>query len=97
MASGVFSRFLYRVDMVGRYSECGVGFLETVSSNSRCSLGFPSVDEDVDIVLEYGEVGEMTSSCQVFLGAVVVPCFGLMGPVGVKIVDEAGIDDCETF
>jgi hypothetical protein len=44
----------------------------------------------------YGEVGDTTSSCHVFLG-IVAPCLGFIGPVGVTMVEEAGIDDCRMF
>ena len=44
----------------------------------------------------YGDVGETTNSCHVLLGTV-GPCFGLMGPVGVMIVDEAGMEDPGMF
>lgn len=42
------------------------------------------------------DVSETTNSCHVFLG-LVSPCFGLMGPVGVMIVNETGIEDCGIF
>lgn len=75
-----------------------MGDLETVSSKS----GFSSclLDEAVVVVavpaLAYGFVGETTSSCHVFLGAV-APCLGVIGPVGVIMVEEGGIEDWATF
>ncbi len=58
-APGVLSSFLYRSDSVGKYSECGVGALETVSSNSGFSSALPGEEA-------YGDVGETTSSCHMF-------------------------------
>ena len=72
--------------------------METVNSKSGFSSFLPLGDDVVTVVPAdaYGFVGETTSSCHVFLG-VVGPCFGLMGPVGVMIVDDAGIGDCGRF
>lgn len=72
-----------------------MGDLETVISKSS----FSWVSLPVEVVtpgLVYGDVGETTSSCQVFLG-VEAPCLGLIGPVGVMMVEEGGIEDWATF
>lgn len=46
IASGVFSSFLYRLDSLGRYNDCGVGVFEMVISKSSFS------SDAVDVVLE---------------------------------------------
>lgn len=75
-----------------------MGVFETVSSKSGFSSGLLVEDEVVIVVPAdaYGDVGETTNSCHVFLG-VVGPCLGLMGPVGVMMVEDAGMEDPGMF
>lgn len=94
-ASGVFSNFLYRSDSFGKYNECGVGVFETVSSKSSLSASLDVGELDV-CASAYGEVGDTTSSCQLFFG-VVTPCLGFMGPVGVIMVEDAGTEELAMF
>ena len=68
-----------------------------MSSKSRVSVSLGEVEDEEDVfVVACGDVGDTTSSCQVFFG-VVAPCLGSMGPVGVIIFEEAGTEDWAMF
>ena len=70
-----------------RWKSGGGSFVDVVGADD---------ESDVDVVVGSWVIGATTSSCHWFLGTC-GPVFGVMGPVGVRIVEDAGMRDEAVF